>query len=172
MGCGCGGRTGRTLRVSRIIYGRSGNALVRKGGAGGTQYRCAGLSADFLTSNPYNDMNQKVVEELARRAKELILDTAEEAEEATLDALERNDGEDDGKAVRAKLSLALEWEIQSQVPKIKVVASYSTKVKREIDGAYDPQQSVFDFSDTGIDKATMKVGDGPEVTVFEREGAK
>lgn len=115
-------------------------------------------------------MDHKIIEELARRAKDLIFETAEEAEEAALDMMERN-ADDSDKPLKAKMAVSMEWEAGSKTPKMKVEVSYSTKVKRTIDERFFADQTHFDFSDSGIDKATMKVGDGPEVTVFERKAA-
>jgi hypothetical protein len=86
-------------------------------------------------------MDQALLNELVAEARQLIIEKAPEAEEA---AKEANDKNPEAQA-KGKLSLALEWEIENDAPKTKVTASFSTQVKKVVEGQVYIRQAEMSF---------------------------
>lgn len=92
---------------------------------------------------------------LGERAKDLLVQHIESAEEAALDADE----------AKAKVSLKIEWDANATQPKTKVTFNFTTSHKDEIESRFDPDQGKLFGDIKGADKVSMKTGDGPKVTL-------
>jgi len=117
-----------------------------------------------------NERTKKLHEDLADRFSGLLEEIIEEAEQAAVDAMQDQHPRN---PIKAKVAAAVEWDAGSMRPAVRVKLSYSTKHLAESEARLDFDQEQFDWGDdAGIDKVSMKVGDGPETTIYEKEASK